>query len=148
MSSQQRQTNRRKYVPSLPGLQAVCEANYARLLRLLPDCDTLDLSYNFDVKGYGKYRISILDSSRYTSTLKFEQVAQSVPEYLRPSMEVRLYHDAQMAEVLTSQRIGAIKPSYQYPNLKMHQPNEKEMVNHFLSELLGFCLSQSSTERA
>ena len=148
MSGTELNNRGRKYVPYLPGLQAVCEANYARLLRLLPDCDTTDLTYTFKVKGNGAYRITILDSSRYTSTIHFEQIGKSVPAYLRPAMDVRLYHDAQMAEVLSSQRVGAIKASYQYPNIKMHQPNEKEMINHFLSEWLGFCLAQKSTNKA
>ncbi|MFT4748002.1 MAG: hypothetical protein ACI8XG_002086, partial [Congregibacter sp.] len=31
-----------------------------------------------------------------------------------------------------------------YPNTKMYQKNEKEMVNLFLAEWLQFCLTQSS----
>lgn len=134
----------RKYVPHLPTLLAVCEVNYARLLRLLPDCDTLDLKYNFSINKHLSYRITIIDSSRYTSTLELAQCNDSVPAYLSPVMQVRLYHDAQMAEVLHSQNIGAIRPSYAYPNKKMHQKNEKEMVNRFLAEWLQFCLQQSS----
>jgi uncharacterized protein YqiB (DUF1249 family) len=65
-------------------------------------------------------------------------------EFLRPVVQVRLYHDAKMAEVISAQNIGSLKPSYQYPNTKMYQKNEKEMVNLFLAEWLQFCLTQSS----
>ncbi len=139
---------KRKYVPHLPTLLAVCEVNYARLLRLLPDCDTLDLSYSFSINKHLGYRITIIDSSRYTSTLEFAQLNEAVPPYLCPEMKVRLYHDAQMAEVLHSQNIGAIRPSYAYPNKNMHQKNEKEMVNRFLAEWLHFCLQNSTKQPA
>ena len=37
----------RKYVPHLPSILAVCEANYAHMMRLLPDVDTEHLEYKF-----------------------------------------------------------------------------------------------------
>ncbi|WJG08936.1 DUF1249 domain-containing protein [Aliiglaciecola sp. LCG003] len=143
------QTNsQRKYVPHLPSLLAVCESNYARLLRLLPDCDTLTLSYIIGINKGLDYRVKILDSSRYTSTVELAQLADNTPIYLRPVMQVRLYHDAKVAEVLNAQHVGSLKPSYVYPNVKMHQPNEKEMTNRFLSEWLAFCLRHRETLRS
>lgn len=138
----------RKYVPHLPSLLAVCEVNYARLLRLLPDCDTEDLSYRFDVGRGLTYTLTITDSSRYTSSVRLAQTVAHSPDYLRPVMDIRLYHDAQLAEVLSAQNVGAFKPSYAYPNDRMHQPNEKEMVNRFLAECLQFCLKHSESSSA
>ena len=139
----------RKYVPKLANMHQVCEVNYGRLLRLLPDCDTEDLEYQFRVNASLLYTIKIIDCSRYTSTLEMSQknqigqIGQIEYEFLRPVVQVRLYHDAKMAEVLSAQNIGSLKPSYQYPNTKMYQKNEKEMVNLFLAEWVQFCLTQS-----
>lgn len=133
----------RKYVPKLANMHKVCEVNYGRLLRLLPDCDTQDLQYQFEVNMSLIYTIKIIDCSRYTSTLEMSQKSQMGFEFLRPVVQVRLYHDAKMAEVISAQNIGSLKPSYQYPNIKMYQKNEKEMVNLFLAEWLQFCLTQS-----
>ncbi|GAB2685721.1 DUF1249 domain-containing protein [Aliiglaciecola sp. 3_MG-2023] len=138
-------SRQRKYVPNLPSLLAVCEANYARLLRLLPDCDTVTLSYTFEINDGLYYRVKIIDSSRYTSTLELAQLADGVPAFLRPVMQIRLYHDANVAEVLSAQHIGSLKPSYAYPNTNMHQPNEKEMTNRFLAEWLSFCLRHAES---
>ena len=134
----------RKYVPKLANMHQVCEINYGRLLRLLPDCDTEDLQYQFKVNASLLYTIKIIECSRYTSTLEMSQKNQMGYEFLRPVVQVRLYHDAKMAEVISAQNIGSLKPSYQYPNTKMYQKNEKEMVNLFLAEWLQFCLTQSS----
>ena len=135
----------RKYVPKLANMHQVCEVNYGRLLRLLPDCDTEDLQYQFQVNASLSYTIKIIECSRYTSTLEMSQkslIGQVKYEFLRPVVQVRLYHDARMAEVISAQNIGSLKPSYRYPNTKMYQKNEKEMVNSFLAEWLQFCLTQ------
>ncbi len=133
----------RKYVPHLPTMQAVCEVNYAHILRILPDCDTEDLSYRFSIGKHLAYEIKIVESSRYTSSLSIRQTTKDMPDYLTPSMTVRLYHDARLAEVINSQNTGALEPSYEYPNLKMRQRNEKQMVNIFLAEWLDFCLKHT-----
>ncbi len=135
---------KKRYVPHLPSILATCENNYVCMLKLLPDCDSEDLSYDFSISEQLTYKITILDSTRYTSTLNVAQLNTSIPKFLRPSMVVRLYHDAKVAEVLESQHTSRLQPVYEYPNLNMHMRNEKFMVNVFLSEWLHFCLSQQT----
>lgn len=121
-------------------MQATCELNYARFLRVLPDCDTQELAFEFTIGTHLSYRITLTETARYTTTLLVEQLNAHTPAYLKPSMQVRLYHDARMAEVISSQNTGAFAPSYAYPNRNMRQRNEKQMVNQFLGEWLQFCL--------
>ncbi|MGK0371055.1 MAG: hypothetical protein ACJAW1_001298, partial [Glaciecola sp.] len=64
------------------------------MLKLLPDCDTHNLHYEFDVGHSLKYRVQIVDSSRYTSTLEMAQISANTPAFLQPKMIIRLYHDA------------------------------------------------------
>ena len=66
--------------------------------------------------------------------------AENLAELFRPKMVVRLYHDARMAEVISNQDVQQIKPRYDYPNEKMHLPDEKQQVNYFLKEWLQLCL--------
>ncbi|WP_332874306.1 DUF1249 domain-containing protein [Bowmanella yangjiangensis] len=134
----------KKHVPQLATLHAVCEANYGRLLRLLPDLDQQKLEYCFSAGKGMSYRIQIQLCEPYTTTVEMRQLTDGLPAYLQPVMQIRLYHDARMAEVLGFQHMGKFKPSYPYPNSLMHQRNEKELVNHFLSEWLGFCLRHLS----
>ena len=134
----------RKYVPNLPTLQAICERNYVHLLSMLPDCDTEELIYRFSAGKGLSYQIQIIESARYTSTLAIEQVDVATPDFMKPAMTVRLYHDARMAEVTSSQNAGALAPSYEYPNVKMRLRNEKHMVNLFLTEWLHFCLNHDA----
>lgn len=55
--------------------------------------------------------------------------------------DVRLYHDAILAEVVKCQRYHQFSPRYEYPNVDMHQVDEKAQMNRFLAELLTHCLS-------
>lgn len=132
---------KKKYVPHLPSLLAMGDHNYARFMRLLPDCDTADLVYHFCVESVLSYRIQIIDCARYTTTVEVKQLAEQLPDFMKPAMTVRLYHDAKSAEVIGAQHVGNLKASYEYPNLHMHQKNEKFMVNVFLSEWLQFCVN-------
>jgi len=81
----------------------------ARLLSLLPDCDTESLEYHFKVNGSLSYQMKIIDRQ---SLHQYHRICHSAvidgPDFLKPVVVVRLYHDAQMAEVLTSQHIGAL----------------------------------------
>jgi len=139
--------NAKRYVPKLANLQATCAANYGRLMRLLPDIDQEALTFRFGVSQSLHYQIRILQCEAYTTTLEMRQCGSESDNYMQPVMQVRLYHDARMAEVLGFQKMGRFRASYPYPNGLMHQPNEKEQVNHFLAEWLSFCLKHLATEQ-
>lgn len=121
------------------------ENNYAKLLPLLPYSDEIG-----DARVYlvcdEKYRLTIIESTRYTTViaLGLDDVSD-VADYLIPKLTVRLYHDAKVAEVCSAQQISRFKPIYDYPNLRMHQKNEKHQVNRFLGEWLTHCLRHGIT---
>ncbi len=54
--------------------------------------------------------------------------------------DVRLYHDADVAEVVKCQHHRQFSSRYEYPNEEMHQIDEKARINQFLGELLSHCL--------
>lgn len=58
------------------------------------------------------------------------------------SLEVRLYHDASVAEVIACEGQRHFKARHEYPNKKMYQTDEKAQLNRFLGELLERCLTQ------
>jgi uncharacterized protein YqiB (DUF1249 family) len=67
--------------------------------------------------------------------------------YVMYSLDIHLYHDAVLAEVIAWQKHRRFQPKYEYPNIHMHQRDEKSQINQFLSELLAFCLSQGRVNR-
>ena len=132
-----------KYVPDLRGLLNDCEANYLRFLRLLPTMDEASewaFAIELPSEELSQVIISVVERSRYTTTIDLKQathVGDWVPE---PSITVRLYHDARVAEVLSYQKNHQIRQSYDYPNKRMYHRNEKAQLNAFLGEWLDSCL--------
>ena len=132
---------RQKYVPDLSRFMSCCEINYVKFLKLLPS------DYQFERLQIASPKMKLLveriDLSAHTLTVMVtKKLELGIDELTAPSMEVRIYFDAKMAEVIKYQGLSNIKPNYPYPNKKMMQRNEKQQANEFLGEWLTFCLSQ------
>jgi uncharacterized protein YqiB (DUF1249 family) len=135
---------RERYRVDLAGLQAACEANYARLMRLLPDMRNEQLSRRIAVSQgdqmLGILSLEVILACPYTTTLQVRQEL-SLPWLPVPCLEVQVYHDARMAEVVSAEHARRFRSIYPYPNAHMHQPDEKAQLNLFLGEWLSHCLA-------
>lgn len=105
----------KRYTPDFPEMMRLCEINYAQLRRLILRIDEVGESVAYQIKGVS-YRLTIIESTRYTSVVEIVQTAPAASHWSLPSMVVRLYHDAMVAEVCASQQISHFKASYDYPN--------------------------------
>ncbi|MFT4925718.1 MAG: hypothetical protein ACI8WB_001813 [Phenylobacterium sp.] len=132
-------TKRGKYVPDLQGFLVLCELNYVRLLKLLPDIEPSGAFYDYHIRESMIYRLTIKEVCKYTTIINMKQLSPLHSQFPVPTMEIRLYHDAQSAEVTSSQNISRVKPSYQYPNPQMMQRDEKMQMNNFLQDWLKLC---------
>jgi uncharacterized protein YqiB (DUF1249 family) len=135
---------RERYRVDLIELQAACEANYARLMQLLPAMresnEVRRVALSQGDYAYGVLALQVLETCPYTSTV---EVCQEYNLAWLPTsrMEVRVYHDARMAEVITAQNARRFRGVYPYPNAAMHHPDEKTQLNLFLGEWLSHCLN-------
>lgn len=132
------------YRPNLPNLMSLCEVNYMMILRLLADKESVGEQRDFLISDFLTYRIKVKEVTRYTSLITMTQkcsvLSKTFTDILKPKMVIRLYHDARMAEVISNQDISQVKPRYDYPNKKMHLPDEKQQINLFLKEWLQLSL--------
>lgn len=130
---------KKAYRVDLSGLHAVCEANYARLLRLFPDYEVANSRHL--VVGPARVTLEVIERCRYTTFMRLSQSSSlaesSMLGYLR--IEVRVYHDARMLEVSMFQSHRQIDARYDYPNKAMYQQDEKLQQNYFLAEWLEHC---------
>jgi uncharacterized protein YqiB (DUF1249 family) len=141
---------RERYRLDLVELQATCAANYLRLLRLLPQLrewssggEHLGIRRVALTQGeqvLGVLAFEVLEICPYTTTLMLRQ-EQSLPWLPVPPLQVRVYHDARMAEVIGAANVRGFRSTYLYPNSAMHQPDEKTQLNQFLGEWLRHCLA-------
>ena len=135
---------RERYRVDLAGLQSACEINYARLMQLLPEMRKGRVSRSVALSGgeslLGVLRLEVVDISPYTTTLQVQQEQHS-PWLPSMRFEIRVYHDARMAEVVVADNVRRLRSLYPYPNQDMHQPDEKTQLNLFLGEWLNHCLA-------
>lgn len=127
-----------RYKVDLTGQMACCEANYARLLKLMPGYEQRN-HWQYQVQSGGKIwqvGFSITERARYTTMLEVYQEDGFRCWGGSPRMQVRLYHDVQMAEVIAWRDHRQLKPKYDYPNANMYQKDEKAQINRFLSDWL------------
>ncbi|VXC15214.1 conserved hypothetical protein [Pseudomonas sp. 8Z] len=135
---------RERYRVDLVELQSTCEANYARLMRLLPSMRNEHQSRRVALSQgdhlLGVLNLEVLESCPYTTTVCVRQ-EHSLPWLPVPQLHVRVYHDARMAEVVGAENARRLHIRYTYPNASMHQPDEKSQLNLFLGEWLSHCLA-------
>jgi uncharacterized protein YqiB (DUF1249 family) len=136
--------NKKHYVPDLSTISSICEANYARLLKLLPNMND-GIGREFTLSGGPKHstriRFTIEEQFKYTLTILVEQTNDLSNFLTPPRMEVRLYQDVRMAEVISFANNHRFNGVYAYPNPQMHQPDEKHQINIFFSDWLSHCLA-------
>ncbi len=139
------------YSVDLGGHMAECDANYHRLKRLFPNLRTSDSvdfalylpSFKADVV------FTVGDKGRYTTVL--HMAVRSDKKWMgmatTPEMAIRVYHDAQSAEVISYQNQNRFHGKYDYPNARMRQRDEKVQVNRFLGEFLTLCLTHGASNQ-
>jgi len=151
----------RKYQLSLSSLMNLCDINYMLMLKILANKECVGEQRCFFISDFLSYTVTVKEVTRYTSLVSIAQdinvfttekntskkginktstLSLNLAKLFRPAMVIRLYHDARMAEVISSQDIRQVKPRYDYPNSDMHQPDEKHQINLFLNEWLQLCL--------
>ena len=131
------------YKPNLREYIGQCELNYIRLEKLLPclgETDERVFGVDQGNEELGQVRCSVIERSKFTTTVELVQESELSDWMPKPTIKVRLYHDARMAEVLAFQKNRYIKPKYEYPNRNMFQRDEKAQNNRFLGEWLQHCL--------
>ena len=133
-----------RYSVDLSRQQAECEVNFLRLMKLMPDLDTVDERL-FDVTLTGhtpaRIHLRVIERCPYTTMIELLQLQGHNPWTPRAQFSLRVYHDARMVEVESFRRQKPRHGHYDYPNHQMFHRDEKAQVNSFLGEWLSHCLN-------
>lgn len=127
--------------PDVGGLMALCEENYAALMRLAPTLRQLSDQLCSKPEGRAELSLSIVEQSPYTTCLRLTHVLRGEAPGQHPSEPdaiLSAYHDAEQLEVLNlRQTVLPVLNHYQAPALAA-----KWRANLFVSKWLGYCLHQ------
>ncbi len=123
-------------------MNQIYEHNFLRLIRLLPELQAPPRCLMSCEGGMAGLSVEVVEHHKYTTVIKLTQILSlTLPLATNPKMMVRVYHDAQVVEVIAYQDHQRFQPRYDYPNPDMCQRREKQRVNEFLGEWLRYCLA-------
>lgn len=139
----------RQYSVDLGSHMAECDANYHRLVRLFPDLrDSDSKDFRLHLPNFeADVVFTVRDKGPYTTVL--DMTVRSEHKWMgmatMPEMSIRIYHDAQSAEVIAYQNQRRFHGKYEYPNTRMRQRDEKVQLNRFLGEFLNLCFERGAS---
>jgi len=123
------------------------EHNYYFLRELFPEIMELyseTLIYQDKLK---RVEIKCLEISRYTTLISLNLIFTKCPQIKPIEMSIRLYHDAEVADVVTYQNISRLVAPY-FSDKKEFDKDHKRQANLLLYELLSGCNKKNSKELA
>ena len=132
------------YHPDMSKILEQGALNYSALLRLLGDANSRQaLTWGMGVEG--ALSLEVLGEFKYTTSLMVNIEPSKTQLWQKAySMQVQMYHDAKLAEVISAGELGRLRAIYEYPNTDMLQPDEKAQCNLFLGECVSQCLHQKT----
>ena len=125
------------------GLMELYECNYIRLRNLVPDLDAVPEQMVSRVAGALDLHVAITERCRFTTTLNLTYYFNDREgRFPAPDMRVRMYHDAQVGEVLSCGRRRGIRTAVYNRMYHRYSLLEKWRMNRFLQKWLGYSLMQ------
>ncbi len=123
------------------------ERNYMYLQEIFPEIIELSsdaLVYRDKLKVV---KLKCLEVSRYTTLISLNLTFTECPKITPVEMTIRLYHDAQVADVISYQNITRLVAPY-FSVEKEKNENHKRQANILLYELLSGCAKTRTLEVA
>lgn len=138
-----------RYSVDLSSHMAECDANYHRLMQLFPALrDQSETRIALPLTGHDStVQFEVLEKGPYTTLVEITVTTDGKWMALAaaPRMTVRIYHDAQSAEIVSYHNQNRFHGVYEYPNTRMRQRDEKVQLNRFLGEFLTLCLEHGAS---
>ena len=123
-------------------LHRVCEANYVRLNRLVPDLVRLGATATASVAGKPALHLRLLERSPFTLVLELTHAfTAGYAGYSEPAVRIRVCLDSRTVEMLsdaTRPRVHEALPEGAMPQAIL---DYKWSLNYFLSRWLDHCLA-------
>ena len=125
---------------SFVSLMTLYESNFIRLRWLTPDLRRISGSVRSVVAGEPTLELSVIEQCRYTTTLGMSYLFDDANGPVRdPGLEVRVYHDARLAEA----RVASVESAHpQLRKLCASLPRDSDRrwsCNMLLNKWLEYC---------
>jgi uncharacterized protein len=125
-------------------LEQVCASNYEKLFRLIPDLCVVKAQTIGIAANNTKLYLQVIEQTPYTLTIELSHKFIDEPdELLEPAVRIRIYLDAQLAEVLSDHTRPYVGRVFKDFSLCMEIMNYKWRLNYFLQKWLDHCIAKN-----
>ena len=122
-------------------LEKICESNYQKLFRLIPNLCAFEKRAIAHTQGRPSLYLDVLERNPYTLTIELSHCfSRPLTELIAPAVKIRVYLDAQLAEVIRDNDRPAVDRVYQDPGRALEIQDYKWRLNYFLEKWLDHCL--------
>jgi uncharacterized protein YqiB (DUF1249 family) len=89
----------------------------------------------------GQLRVQLIQKQNHTHTINIQYQNEHVSKWLAPfDMQMNLYHDAKLAEVIALRDSQGQMQFFAHPQSRKQFPYwEKWQMNHLLCDILAYC---------
>lgn len=124
-------------------LEQVCESNYKKIFQLIPELTAIkDKAIGSSDNNTALY-LQVIEQTPYTLTIELSHHFDKKSNEVRlPAVRVRLYLDAQIAEVLSDHARPGVSRVFEDFGLCREIMNYKWRLNYFLQKWLDHCLTR------
>jgi uncharacterized protein len=125
-------------------LEQVCASNYKKLFRLIPDLREVKGNAVGLATNNTTLHLQIIEQTAYTLTIELSHCFdKKTDESLEPAVKIRIYLDAQLAEVLSDHARASVSHVFKDTSLCREIMNYKWRLNFFLQKWLDHCLTKN-----
>ena len=122
-------------------LEMICESNYQKLFRLIPDLCSFDKIAIGHTQNKPALYLDVLERNPYTLTIELSHCFdRQLAEMIEPGVRIRVYLDAKLAEVIRDHDRPAVDRIYRNPGAVLEIQDYKWRLNYFLQKWLDHCL--------
>jgi uncharacterized protein len=124
-------------------LEQVCASNYEKIFRLIPELCAVKGNAIGLAANNTTLHLQIIEQTAYTLTIELSHCFSKKPdELLEPAVRIRIYLDAQLAEVLSDHARASVTHVFKDFGLCREIMNYKWRLNFFLQKWLDHCLTK------
>jgi len=129
---------------SFVGLMTLYESNYIRLGGLIQDFHRIEGALISEVPGDCPLHLRVEDRSRYTTTFTLTYLFEDPIGTLiaDPDLQVRVYHDARLAEVKQCARWHRHEVIESIRRHCLHELGDRWLRNMMLNKWLDYCVER------
>lgn len=124
-------------------LMTLYESNYIRLRRLVPQLDAIAGGRVSTVEDDCRLYLRVDERTRYTATLTLTYLFETPSgEIADPDLQIRVYHDARLAEALGSARWSQHEMLVSIRSQLRHHAGDRWVRNMMLNKWLDYCVER------